>query len=54
MFADWSMGFKNIEAGELSKFEGFADMGSDAFWEKAKNNTLSDALDVLTGFYDVT
>jgi len=54
MFADWSMGLKNIEAGELSKFEGFADMGSDAFWEKAKNNTLSEALDVLTGFHDVT
>lgn len=54
MFEEWSMGFKNIEAGDLSDFEGFTEMGSDAFWERAENNALTDALDVLKGFYDAS
>jgi hypothetical protein len=52
MFADWSMGFKNISADALADYPGFADMGSDAFWETAKVSTLTEALDILTNFYD--
>lgn len=54
MFSDWSMGFKNVEARDLADFEGFADMGSDAFWERAEASTLTEALDVLKGFCDVS
>lgn len=54
MFGEWSMGFKNIEAGDLADIDGFADMGSDAFWENAENNTLTEALDLLKGFYEVS
>jgi hypothetical protein len=52
MFPDWSMGFKNVDAGQLADYEGFADMGSDAFWDRAERTTLSEALDVLKGFYE--
>lgn len=52
MFPDWSMGFKNVDTGDLSGHEGFADMGSDAFWRNARALTAPEALDLLTGFYD--
>lgn len=54
MFGDWSMGFKNIGAGDLANYEGFADMGSDAFWESAQSNALAEALDLLKGFYEAS
>lgn len=53
MFADWSMGFKNIEANDLKDSVGFADMGSDVFWHEIESTTLTEALDLLKGFYDV-
>jgi hypothetical protein len=52
MFAEWTMGFKNVQEGDLAEFDGFSDMGSDAFWKHAEKSTLSEALDILKGFYD--
>ena len=51
MFSDWSMGFKNVEDSDLRDFPGFADMGSDAFWRRAENNALPEAIDLLRSFY---
>ncbi|MFT5631284.1 MAG: hypothetical protein ACI9HB_002463 [Gammaproteobacteria bacterium] len=52
MFADWSMGFRNVDALDLAKFNGFAELGSDEFWEDAKKQALPDALVTLRSFYD--
>ncbi|WP_212526144.1 BLUF domain-containing protein [Actibacterium sp. MT2.3-13A] len=52
MFSDWSMGFRNVEEFDLRDFPGFADMGSDAFWRRAENNALPEALDLLRSFCD--
>jgi len=52
MFSNWSMGFKNVDADDLKDVEGFADLGSDAFWERASEDTLSNGLELLKGFYD--
>ncbi|OAN71287.1 hypothetical protein A8B78_20275 [Jannaschia sp. EhC01] len=52
MFADWSMGFKNVEDQDLAGVKGFTDLGSDDFWKNAEVEGLSEALDLLRGFYD--
>jgi len=52
MFPDWSMGFKNVAAVQLADYEGFADMGTDAFWHRAAQGSLTEAIDLLKGFYD--
>lgn len=52
MFANWSMGFRNVDASDLAGSEGFADLGSDAFWDRARKAAPSGALDLLKGFYD--
>ena len=52
MFSNWSMGFKNIDARELSDFQGFSELGSDAFWEDVDPGKISSALDLLKSFYD--
>lgn len=52
MFADWSMGFKNVQDDDLRGVTGFADMGSDAFWDRAARDTLPSALEFLSTFYD--
>ncbi|MEX3007545.1 BLUF domain-containing protein [Hoeflea sp. TYP-13] len=52
MFGDWSMGFKNVDAEDLRDFPGFADLGSDAFWETASAGVLREALELLKSFYD--
>lgn len=52
MFAEWSMGFKNIEDRDLEDSKGFADLGSDDFWKNAEASGLSEALELLRGFYD--
>ncbi|NNK78028.1 MAG: hypothetical protein HKP40_04870 [Litoreibacter sp.] len=54
MFGDWSMGFKNVDAEDLAGFEGFSDLGSDAFWEKLNAGAIPEALDLLKSFYDGT
>lgn len=51
-FADWSMGFKNVDAADLSSFEGFSDLGSDDFWQDITPSKASAALDLLRSFYD--
>jgi len=52
MFTNWSMGFKNVDAEDLSRVDGFADLGSDAFWETAGRENLTQGLDLLKSFYD--
>jgi|TARA_B110000967_G_scaffold191241_1_gene216703 hypothetical protein len=52
MFGDWSMGFRNVDAGDLAHITGFSELGSDAFWEDAKKQALPDALSTLRSFYD--
>jgi hypothetical protein len=51
MFPDWSMGFRNIEQDELVSFDGYTDLGSEAFWERAQAGSLPDALDLMKSFY---
>ena len=52
MFGDWSMGFRNVDEGDLAKFAGFSELGSDEFWKDAKKQALPDALSTLRSFYD--
>ncbi|MGB5560154.1 MAG: BLUF domain-containing protein [Paracoccaceae bacterium] len=52
MFGDWSMGFKNVEADDLKDFEGFADLGGDAFWAAVNAGKAPEALDLLVSFYE--
>ncbi|MHA6345378.1 BLUF domain-containing protein [Roseivivax sp. CAU 1761] len=51
MFADWTMGFRDVAEGDLREAAGFADLGSDAFWERVQREALPGALDFLRGFY---
>ena len=53
-FADWSMGFKNASAGDLTGHPAFTDMGSDVFWRKARELKTREAMDLLTSFYEGT
>lgn len=50
-FPDWSMGFRNADASDLAKFEGYSDLGSPEFWARAKGGELSDALEIMMSFY---
>jgi hypothetical protein len=50
-FPDWSMGFRNADTSDLAKFDGYSDLGSEAFWERAKGGELSDALEIMLSFY---
>lgn len=52
MFGDWSMGFRNVDEDDLDRFQGFSELGSDAFWKDAKKQALPDALATLRSFYD--
>jgi len=49
-FADWSMGFRNVDEADLAGFEGYSDLGSDAFWARANADDLSDALELMMSF----
>ncbi len=51
MFPDWSMGFRNIEHDELSRFEGYTDLGSQDFWDRAQTGSLPEALELMKSFY---
>lgn len=50
-FPDWSMGFRNADAADLADFDGYSDLGSPAFWARARDGELSDALDIMLSFY---
>ena len=54
MFADWSMGFRNIDQTDLRNFEGSSDLGTDAFWNKVNPENANSALELLKSFYDGT
>ena len=51
-FPDWSMGFRNVDAPVLARFGGYADLGSEAFWTRARAGALPEALDLMTSFYE--
>ena len=51
MFADWSMGFRNVDADDLKDFKGFSDLGSDKFWDQINSGAKPDALELLKSFY---
>ncbi len=50
-FPDWSMGFRNADAADLAGFEGYSDLGSPGFWDRARSGELSDALEIMMSFY---
>ncbi len=50
-FPDWMMGFRDVDDLDLEQFDGFADLGSPAFWEKAETGALSDGLELMQSFY---
>lgn len=52
MFPNWSMGFKNVEAGDLAQVPGFADLDKDSFWQGLKSRQMPEAVELLQGFYD--
>ena len=52
MFSLWSMGFRNVDASDLQKVDGFSDLGSDDFWAEASAGNVPEALDLLKSFYD--
>lgn len=51
-FADWSMGFRDAAAADLAGFDGFADLGSDAFWERVGGGAVGDGLKMMKSFYE--
>ena len=50
-FPDWSMGFRNVNTSDLEKFRGFSDLGSQAFWQRARGGELTDAFELMQSFY---
>lgn len=51
-FPDWSMGFRNVEAEDLAGFEGYSDLGSPDFWDRADSGKLIAPLDMMKAFYE--
>lgn len=51
-FPSWTMGFRNVDILELENFDGYSDLGSDGFWQRANSGELTDALAVMLSFYD--
>lgn len=66
-FSEWSMGFRNVSSEDLKHIDGFSDLGSDDFWEKALSGESGEsgesgaagsggselpALELLKSFYD--
>jgi hypothetical protein len=52
MFPNWTMGFKNVDAQDLAKHPGFAEIGTEKFWRELQANGLPEAVDLMRGFYD--
>lgn len=50
-FPDWSMGLRNVAEADLEGFEGYSDLGSAQFWDRARAGALPSALDTMTSFY---
>ena len=49
-FPDWSMGFEQVEDGDLADFPGYADLGSNEFWERLAQRAPDGAKLVLESF----
>jgi hypothetical protein len=50
-FPDWSMGFRNVAEADLEGFEGYSDLGSPQFWNRAQAGALPSAFDIMASFY---
>lgn len=51
-FPHWSMGFRNVAEADLTSFEGYTDLGSTQFWDRARAGALPGALGTMTSFYE--
>lgn len=51
-FSDWSMGFRNLAPDGLAQFEGFSDLGTPEFWQRATAGQCRSCLEVMKFFYD--
>jgi hypothetical protein len=52
MFANWSMGFKNVDDALFARLPGYARLGAGSFDAKEFQNSNHSALDLLKFFYD--
>jgi hypothetical protein len=50
-FPEWSMGFRNVAEADLEGFEGYSDLGSPQFWNRARAGALPSAFDIMASFY---
>ncbi len=51
-FPAWLMGFRDVDNIDLERFDGFTDLGSSAFWERAQSGALSGGLGLMQSFYE--
>lgn len=51
-FPDWSMGFRNVEDDALETVPGYSDLGSDAFWSRARAGLLTGSYHLMRSFYE--
>ena len=49
-FPSWSMGFRHVDEEKLAKFDGYADLGSPDFWDRAQSGNTKDALEMMRFF----
>lgn len=52
-FPDWSMGFRNLEPGELAGHAQFRDLGEETFGARARAGTVTGALELMRSFYEL-
>lgn len=50
-FPNWTMGFKNADASDLSAVTGFTYLGDETFQDRVDSGELAGALDLLRSFY---
>ena len=50
-FSNWSMGFRNVNTSDLDKFQGYSDLGSESFWNRARDGKVPEALALMLTFY---
>ncbi len=49
-FADWSMGFRSVNAEDLKRIPGFADLGDRPFYDPGFIDRPDDAIAMMQGF----
>ncbi len=51
-FPDWSMGFRTVNAEDLARIPGFADLGDQSFQDPGFTNNPGDVLALMRAFYE--